>query len=80
MKKILIGVISVTVLSLAFAVPAFADQPQGTSDWDVGPVIGGPENPTIKPTSATVTIPPIVPSIQGTELDPDPGDVFWPPD
>jgi hypothetical protein len=54
---------------LAAAVPAFAD--------NVCPVVGGPNNPTIKTTPAVVKDMDTNPAHGANPADPKPGDVFW---
>ena len=69
MRRIVFSSLLVGVLLLGGAVPAFAS--------NVCPVIGGPNNPSIKGTPATV------PDMSGNPAhgtDPgeaQPGDVFW---
>jgi hypothetical protein len=75
MKKVIIAVVAAIVLSLALAGPVLADPPQGKVDKAVCPVIGGPNNPSIKGTPALVSVPSNNPAI-GTETLP--GNIFWP--
>lgn len=75
-KVVIISVLlAVMVLSLGIAAPVLAAPPQGTGDFVVEPVIGGPDNPTTHDTPADVTIPINNPAISDALL---PGNVFVP--
>jgi hypothetical protein len=64
-------VVTATVLAIGLAGPtaAFAD--------NVCPVIGGPDNPSIKGTPAMVPDMDGNPAHGDDPTDPHPGDVFW---
>ena len=77
MRRIIIVsmLLAVMVLSLGIAAPVLAAPPQGTGDFAVQPVIGGPDNASIHDTPADVTIPVNNPAISDAVL---PGNVFVP--
>jgi hypothetical protein len=77
MRKVVIisMVLVVMVLSLGIAAPVLAAPPHGTGNFDVEPVIGGPDNPTTHDTPADVTIPVDNPAISDALL---PGNIFVP--
>jgi hypothetical protein len=72
--SLILSLVVVGVLGTAGV--ALADPPQGTVDKAVCPVIGGPNNPSIHGTPATVTVPSNTQAI--AEGDLGPSDVFWP--
>ena len=79
MRKIVMLAMPLVVIALllCIATPALADPPQGTGDYAVEPVIGGPNNPSAHTTPADVTIPVDNPAINDLG-DLLPGQVFVP--
>jgi len=81
MHKIIRLAMSLVVIALVLciAAPALADPPQGKVDCVVEPVTGGPDDPQIHETPASVSIPENNPAIRSEDpADILPGNVFVP--
>lgn len=70
--------LAVIALLLGAVAPALAESSQRNVDCLVQPVIGGPNNPQIHETPASVSIPDNNPAIRWDPADIVPGKVFVP--